>query len=272
MFLLNWLDRLEKKIGRLGIKGLMIYIIGFNAAVYLMSFLGPSGDALIMKLALIPELVLKGEIWRLVTFIFIPPSANMIFILFVLYFYYMIGTALEHEWGAFKFTFYYFTGIIGTIAGVFISGGIGTSYYLNLSLFLAFAYIYPDFQILLFFILPVKMKYLAWADAAYLGYLFIMGSTPDRLMIAASILNFLLYFGRDIYMLVRSGRRAYFNRRSFAAKIPKDITIHRCEICGRSEKDDKNLEFRYCVDCDGDHEYCMEHLYSHEHIKNEQII
>lgn len=267
---MNWLDRLEKKFGRFGIKGLMIYIIAFNAAVYLMSLAGPQGSQLVEKLMLIPQLVLNGEVWRLITFIFIPPSSSMIFILFVLYFYYMIGRTLEHEWGSFKFTAYYFIGVIGTIIGTFLAGGlaVGTSYYLNLSLFLAFAYIFPDYQILIFFILPVKMKYLAWLDAAYLAYSFLFGDTGIKLMIAASILNFLLFFGKDIILHLRSGRRAYYHRRSFASKIPRDMIIHRCEVCGRSEKDDRNLEFRYCVDCDGDHEYCMEHLNSHKHVKN----
>lgn len=261
---MNWLDKFERKLGHIGIKGLMTYIVGMNAVVFVLWLLEP---AFIYKLVLEPSLVMQGEVWRLVTYLFIPPTFSPIWLIFTLYFYYLIGSSLEREWGTFKFNIYYLIGMIGTTAAVFLTGGIGTSFYLNLSLFLAFAYIYPNFQILLFFFFPVKIKYLAWLDAAFLVWTVITGLIPDKAAVAVSIINFLLFFGKDIIIHLKTGRQTYYRRRNYDTKLPKDFTIHKCEICKKSEKDDKNLEFRYCVECEGDHEYCMEHLYSHKHIK-----
>ncbi len=263
---MRFLDKLERKLGHIGIKGLMTYIIGLNAVVFILTYLDPTG-VFLSKLTLDPQLVMRGEVWRLITFIFIPPTFSLLWLVFALYFYYMIGSSLENEWGTFKFNAYYFIGIIATIAGAFITGGTATSVYLNLSLFLAFACIYPNYQIMLFFILPIKIKYMAWLDAAFLVYTLVVGSLPTRIMVIASILNFLLFFWKDLYSALRSGGRAYYKKKAYEAKLPRDITIHRCEICGRSEKDDKDLDFRYCAECEGDHEYCMEHLHSHEHKK-----
>jgi hypothetical protein len=121
---------------------------------------------------------------------------------------------------------------------------------------------------LLFFVVPVKIKYLAWLDIAFLVYTILMNPfLSGKVAAAVSILNFLVFFGWDIIMRIRSGRSAYYNRRKFEAKVPKDMIIHKCEICGRTERDSKDLEFRYCVDCKGDHEYCMEHLETHTHVK-----
>jgi membrane associated rhomboid family serine protease len=263
---LRLLDKLEKRLGRIGVKGLMNYIIGLNVIVFILTYLDTTGMFL-NKLLLAPQMVMQGEVWRLITFVFIPPTFSPLWLIFALYLYYMIGSSLEHEWGTFKFNAYYLIGIIATIIGAFLTGSAATSAYLNLSLFLAFACIFPNYQLMLFFVLPVKIKYLAWLDAAFLGYTLLTGSLSVRAMVIASILNFLLFFGKDLYLMIRSGGRAYYNKSAYKAKLPKDITIHRCEVCGRTEKDDKSLEFRYCVECEGDHEYCMEHLDSHEHIK-----
>ena len=261
---MNWLDKLERRFRNFGIKGLMNYIIALNAIVFFMikiesSFYG--------QLVLVPDLVLQGEVWRLVTYLFIPPTFSPIWLIFALYFYYMIGSSLEHEWGTFKFNMYYLIGMIGTTAAVFITGGVATAVYLNLSLFLAFAYIFPNYQILLFFFFPVKIKYLAYLDAAFILYGIFTQPLSGKIAALVSILNFLVFFGKDIFISLRRGRQSYRRKKIYVAKFPKDLTIHRCEICGRTEKDDKDLEFRYCVECEGDHEYCMDHLYSHEHVK-----
>ena len=260
------MDRMEKKLGHIGIKGLMTYIVGLNAIVFVLTYLDTTG-AFSGKLMLVPQMVLQGEVWRLLTFIFIPPTTSLLWLVFALYFYYMIGSSLENEWGTFKFNIYYFTGVVAMIAGSFLTGSLATSVYLNLSLFLAFACIFPNYQIMLFFIIPVKIKYLAWLDAAFLGYTLLIGSLSSRVMVIASILNFLLFFWKYLYSIFRSGGKAYYNKRVYEAKLPRHINIHRCEVCGLTEKDDRNMEFRYCVECEGDHEYCMEHLNSHEHKK-----
>lgn len=260
------IDKLERKFGRFAIVGLMKYIVALNLAVFLLMYVDPTGS-LISKLMLYPERVMKGEVWRLVTYIFIPPSTSPFWILFTLYFYYMIGTALEKEWGSFKFNIYYLTGILGTTISSFITGAAATAYYLNLSLFLAFAFIYPNYQILVFFFLPVKIKYLAWLDIILLGISFISGGFATKLSIIVAIANFLLFFGKDMILYVRNRRKVYYNRKNFVTEMPRDKAFHRCTVCGITEKDDKTMEFRYCSKCEGDYEYCMVHLKNHEHIK-----
>ncbi len=266
MFLVNWLDRVERKLGNIGIRGLMNYIIALNAVVFFLSFIDSS---IILKLLLYPQLVMEGEVWRLITFAFIPPTMSPFWLIFALYFYYMIGSSLEHEWGTFKFNVYYFAGIIFTIIGAFISGGSASSIYLNMSLFLAFATIFPEFQVMLFFVLPVKMKYLALIDAAFIIYAIITQPLWGKIAAVASILNFLLFFGKDLCLMIFRGTKSYTRHRSYTAGIARSATepVHRCEVCAATEKDNKNLEFRYCIDCEGDHEYCMMHLTNHEHVK-----
>lgn len=264
------LNILERKLGRnFGIKGLMTYIVGLNAIVFFLMLMDQSGR-FYNYLLLIPERVLKGEIWRLFTYAFIPPTTSIFWFVFTLYFYYMIGSSLEHEWGTFRFNAYYLIGMAGTTAAAFITGGWGTSFYLNLSLFLAFAYIFPNYQMLLFFVLPIKIKYLAWLDAAYLAYSFLVLDISGKAAVIVAVLNFLLFFGADIFKSIKSGRRRYYNNRSFQSKIPRDFVMHKCEVCGRTEVDSKDLEFRYCMECEGDHEYCMDHLYNHIHVKDDK--
>lgn len=268
MRFMRWLDKLERKFGRFAIRNLMFYIIGLNAAVFAIFYLTGKDVQFLYNIMLIPAEVLRGEVWRLVTYIFIPSTFDPIWILFTLYFYYLIGSGLEQEWGSFKFNIYYLLGMIGTTIAAFISGAGGTGYYLNLSLFLAFAYIYPNYEILLFFVLPVKMKYLAWLDVAMLGYYFIMGDLSTRLAIVAALVNFLIFFGKDIMYYLRNRGKAQTNKKKFTSQqtIKKDY-FHKCTVCGITEKDDKNMDFRYCSSCEGHYEYCMNHLKDHEHIK-----
>ncbi|HPL54568.1 MAG TPA: rhomboid family intramembrane serine protease [Bacillota bacterium] len=263
---MNWLDILERRLGRFAIKNLMTYIVGITGIVFALSYFDREG-LLIGKLILIPELVFRGEIWRLVTYIFIPPDTTILWILFVLYFYYMVGSALEHEWGSFKFNIFYFTGMIGTTIAAFITGYGATSLYLNLSLFLAFARIFPDYELFIFFVIPVKVKYLAMLNWAFIAYTVVIGNTSMRLTAIVSIINYFLFFGRDIFNYTKNNRQVYTNRRRFRSEIPRDFTFHRCTVCGKTEKDDPNMDFRYCPECEGDYEYCMDHVRNHEHVK-----
>ena len=257
------LDKLEKKFRRFGISNLMLYITVLNGIVFLLSYVDRE-NLFLSKLILVPSLVMQGEVWRLITFLFIPPSSSIIWLFFILYFYYMIGNTLEHEWGSFKFTVYYLIGVLGAIGAAFL-GGAGSALFLNLSLLFAFSYLFPNYQIMLFFFIPLKMKYLSWFYAAYLVYIIYSAPYFGLITVLGSVVNFLLFFGKDIIIRLATGRKVYNNRRSFEAKIPRDVIIHRCTVCGKTEKDDKNLEFRYCVDCKGDYEYCMEHLHTHIH-------
>jgi hypothetical protein len=262
------LDKLERRFGRYAISNLMTYIVGANAVVYFASLTSPRTD-LIGKLMLSPGLVLKGELWRLITFVFIPPSMSLLWALIILYFYYFIGSSLEHEWGSFRFNIYYFVGMTGTALSAFVSGQSVTAFYLNLSLFLAFAYIFPNYQILLFFIVPVKVKYLAWLDAAFLGSALLTGSLSVKLSVTAALMNFLLFFGKDIMTTLKLRGGSYARRRKFRDTTPRQETFHRCTVCGITEKDDAAMDFRYCSKCEGRHEYCAKHLLNHEHVRKD---
>jgi membrane associated rhomboid family serine protease len=217
---MNWLNKLERKYGRLGIPNLMLFVVLGNALIYIMANLDPTGR-LVSSLYLYPPLVLQGQIWRLITFVFVPPAASVIWIFFILYFYYMIGTNLENEWGSFKFTAYYLAGMLATILAAFLTGSIATSLYLNLSLFLAFAHIYPEFQILLFFVIPVKVKYLAWLNWAFIVYSVLFYPMGSKLMALVPIANYFLFFGNDIFRDVNRRRQVQQNRKKFFSEIEK---------------------------------------------------
>jgi len=268
---LKLFNKLERKLSKFAIKNLMTYIIAFNILVFILEFLFPQTFD-IYNLCLVPELVLKGELWRLITFIFIPPSSHPLFIIFAFYFYYMIGITLEQEWGTFRFNLFYFLGTAVTAIAALLTGNIATSFYLNLSLFLAFATLYPNFEILIFFIIPVKIKYLAMINWIFFGYIILFSpSIPQKIFVAASLTNYFVFFGKDLLLAIKQRRTVYKKRQHFYGQLTKESEkpFHKCTICGITEKDNPKLDFRYCSKCAGDHEYCMEHLNSHEHITND---
>lgn len=211
------IDKLERKFGRYAIQNLMTYIVMLNALVYVLMMI--PGSNLRSRLVLNPDLVLKGEIWRLITYVFIPPASSPIFIFFVLYFYYMIGSNLEAEWGSFRFNLYYLLGMIGTTIAIFITGGEATPVYINLSLFLAFAHLYPDFQVLLFFIIPIRMKYLALLNWIIIGISILFEPIPYKVAAIVSVLNFLLFFGPDIIDDIKFRRQVKKNRKRFLKEV-----------------------------------------------------
>ena len=212
MLLNRWLDRLDRKLGRYAIRNLMTVIVAGMAAVYVLDVLSPVGVS--YYLAFSKAAILHGQIWRLVTFIFIPPDSSMLFIIFALYFYWLAGSALENQWGSFKFNVYYLCGMIGTILSGWITG-YATNSYLNLSLFLAFALLYPDFQVNLFFFLPVKIKYLAMLDAAGLLLSFIVGTMASRLALAMALINVAIFFGGDLISRIKNMYRRYKWKKAF---------------------------------------------------------
>lgn len=261
------LNRLERKFGRFAIKELMVYIVGINLLVYFLAYASPESNA-ISKLRLDPYLIMQGEVWRIVTFIFIPPATSILWIFFILYFYYMVGTGLEREWGSFRFNIYYLVGMLATVIASFIVGQGSTALYLNLSLFLAFAHIYPNFEILLFFVVPVKVKYLAWLNWIFIGFTVLTAPLAAKAAALVSVLNYFLFFGKEIMRTTSAYRR----RKDFASRSapPLKTTYHKCTICGMTEKDDMKMEFRYCSQCEGDYEYCMPHLKTHDHLKTQK--
>jgi hypothetical protein len=266
---MDWMDRLERRFGRYAVDNLIVYIVGLNGFVYLLTLIEPTGTY-VRKLMLVPALVLRGEIWRLITYVFIPPSTSPLWIIFVLHFYYMIGTSLEAEWGSFKFNLYYLIGMLGTTLAAFLSlTGATTSVYLNLSLLLAFARMFPDYELLLFFILPLKVKYLAVAEWVFIGFTVLTAPAPAKIAALASVINYFVFFGKDILFGLKLGRQSYNKRKEFRGKLIKMPNMHKCTICGITEHDDPDMEFRYCSKCEGDYEYCMKHLKDHEHIRKD---
>lgn len=203
------MDRLQRKFGRYAIRNLMLYIVAGMAAVYVLDIVAAPlmGFSLSNLLMFNRSAILRGQIWRLVTFIFIPPSSSMLFIFFALYFDYLVGTALQQQWGSFRFNLYYLCGMLGTILSGFLTG-YATNSYLNMSLFFAFALLYPDFELILL-ILPVKVKYLALISAVGVVYSLIMDSWAGKPALLVSLINVALFFGRDAANTVKNAYRRY---------------------------------------------------------------
>jgi len=263
---MNWLDKLERKLGRFAIQNLMSYIIVANAAILLVYTLMPGvGISVIDKLSFVPRFVLKGEIWRFVTFIFIPPTTELFWGAIALFFYYSISRSLESQWGSFTFNIYYLVGMIGTAVACLLFGFAGTPTYLNLSLFLAYAKIFSERQIYLFFFIPIKVKYLGWAYWGFLLFSALFGGWGSRVLLVVSLANYFLFFGKQNIRSLSTKRKVSHNRREFKKDTPKVIHLHQCSVCGITDRDDPDMEFRYCSKCNGYYEYCSEHISDHEH-------
>lgn len=212
---MNWLNKLERKMGRFAIPNLMLYISVTIAAVFIGDVIfSVQKISLSGYLALYTQAALEGQFWRFLTFIFVPPSGNIITLFFFVYFYYFLGSTLENVWGTFRFNLYYLVGMVGAIIAALLTG-YGTSTYLNLSLFLAFAFLFPDHEVLLFFFFPIKMKYLAYVDWALFILQLIVGDWATRGAIIASLLNFFLFFGGDFIRWIKNQKKYAAQRRNF---------------------------------------------------------
>lgn len=285
---MKFIDKLERKFGRFGIPNLTIYMIVCYVIGYALMIVNPG---ILNWLSLEPAYILRGQVWRLVTWVLYPPSTSGVlwFAIAVLFFYYPIGTSLERTIGTFKYTLYILSGVIFTIWGAFILyfllggnvlvGNVFSTYYISLSTFLAYAMCYPDMQVLLMFIIPVKMKWMAIFYVVIVVYEMIQyvmaGAWYLVIPIVASLLNFIIfYFGtKDFsrYNPKEIHRRNEFRRAMEPQGRMKSgsgsVTKHKCAICGRTELDDPNLEFRFCSRCNGNYEYCQDHLFTHTHVK-----
>ncbi len=290
------LDKLERKLGRYAIPHLMRYIILGNVVVFLVTLFYPE---IVLYLNCIPALILKGEVWRLFTFVLVPAIGNPFLTAFSLFCYYWIGESLERTWGSFKFGVYYFIGWIAMIACMFIVGlTTDTSYamissqmsFFNQSLFLALAALYPEMQILIFYFIPLKAKWAGIFSAAILLIEFFLNGFPIKMLMIASFIPFLLFFLPSIIRNIKASRRRneyqrkmnpYANpgREAFnktkptgrgAASSASNITraaFHRCHVCGITELDNPNMTFRYCSQCNGSYEYCENHIHNHQHVQ-----
>lgn len=282
-----FLDKLERKFGKYAINNLIIYILIIYFMGTVISFINPGLYKSYLMLDV--EKVLQGQIWRLFTFLIQPVFRNnIVFLFFQFHLYYMIGSSLENVWGAFKFNLYFLSGIIFNIIAIFIMYFItGESFtlglqYLNRSMFFAFALMFPDIQFLLFFFIPVKVKYLAIIYGITYVYEIVQSFRFEAYYVGVAIFislgNFLIYFfntrnykqynpreikrrrkfKREIKQSSPRGKVVSFNGR-------KAVAMHKCTICERTEFDDEELEFRFCSKCEGNYEYCTEHLFTHEH-------
>lgn len=251
---MTWLDKLEKRFGFLGVPGLMRIVVVFTALVFVLARLDPN---FVSILDLDIGRIRHGEVWRLFTYIFVPQTLSFIWVTFALLFLWFIGDGLERAWGAFRLTLYFLVGMMGTTAAAFFFGSNFSNSMLSAALFFAFARFYPDEVIYVFFILPVKVKWLAWISAAFLLVAFVMNSNDYRLALMAALSNYLIFFGPEIIRSIRNRRVVTQRRERFEQAAVTDEPLHRCAVCGATEASNPSLEFR--VASNGE-EYCLEHL------------
>ena len=268
---MRFLDKLERRFGGFAIKNLALYVIIGNAAVWLVNF-AVANVQILTRFALIPVLVFKGEVWRIISFVFLTSfGGSLLSVALELYFIYIVGSNLEYSWGSFRLTIYYFAGLILTVIVSLTTGTfVFSARYIHLSLFFAFAQLVPDMQVRLFFIIPIKIKWLAWLSWAFTALELIRAeSWGDRLVILAPIVVFLMFFWNDIIYFIRGKRRSSSNRSGFRRKVREaklvKASFHKCDVCGITEIEAPSMDFRYCSKCEGNHEFCMNHLNDHIH-------
>lgn len=301
---MKWFAKMERKFGRYAIPGLMRYVVGISI---LGTFLGLFDQGIYLNyLSLDIYQILHGQVWRLVTFVLYPSVSlqgggvaffNIILYAISLYVYFSIGSVLERIWGSFRFNAFYFTGILLTVLAVFgyylVLINANSSVFafaisrelakvisldnLNLSLFLVFAFLFPETRFYFNFIIPVKAK---WLGYLYLGFNAIQilnciqigdfRSIMSMLLIVAALVDFVIFYviarnpqGFGAAMRQKKRRVVYRNTAQQQASGPR----HRCAVCGRTEKDSPALEFRFCSKCEGNYEYCSDHLFTHEHVR-----
>jgi len=282
------MSKFEKKFGKYAIPNLTAILIACYIAGYIIQLISPG---LVQYLTLEPYRILHGQIWRVITWLLIPPSSLDFFTIIMLFFYYSIGTTLEKTWGTYRYNVYIFSGVLLTVLASFLCYGYFSivfsdagaemlsqilllrsvafsTYYINLSIFLAFAMTYPDMQVLLMFVIPVKMKWMAILDLVLLVYSLIAGDIATKFAVAAALVNVGVFYlmTRNLF---RMSPKQIKRRAEFRSEVKRNtrITRHKCAICGRTEDDDPNLEFRFCSKCNGNYEYCQNHLFTHEHVK-----
>lgn len=286
--------KLERKFGRFAIHDLMKYVMGLTVIGAALGLVAPGFYYNYLMLDF--SAILHGQVWRLVTFVLYPRiqgqslMMDILFLAIMVYLYYSIGRTLENVWGTFRFNLFIFSGVFLTILVTFVYYlGTGISFYLTPTSFtyadleqvfqaviLAFAFLFPDAQFLLYFIIPVKAKWLGYLYIAFSAFLcfqdFMSGDYLAVLLVIAAYLNFLIfYLMTKTPTSYRGGHTSHQKkkvryRNTAAQENSYQGPRHRCAICGRTEQDNPGLEFRYCSKCDGNYEYCSDHLFTHEHV------
>ncbi len=288
------MNKLEKRFGRFAVNNLIVYLLACYVVGYAIKFIGwMKGLDLLGYMTLEPYYIIHGhQFWRIVTWLFIPPTDSPIWAIFMFILYYQLGMALERSWGAFRFNLYIFGGIFLTFISAFAVYGIMaltgmqysigdfiSTYYINLSIFLAFSACFPDMRVMLYFFIPIKMKWMAIVYVVIVGmsaFTYIRyGAWFAAVPIFASLLNFVIFFF-GTKNLSRFNPKDIKRRQEFkkAAAPPPEYTRggsqiarHKCAICGRTELTNPELQFRFCSKCNGNYEYCNEHLFNHKHVE-----
>ena len=274
---------------RFGIPNLMRVIVIGNVAVYILMLLTQNSDASALSfLTFNLNGLLHGEVWRIVTFIFYPSAGSPFWLLISLYFYYWIGSTLERQWGTAKFNLYYISGTLLTVLGAILASLIsGNPYltvagtgYVNLSMFFAFAFLVPDTTVLFMFIIPVKMKWLAYLDGALFAFDIIRGigahNWADVVLPVVALLNFAVFIWPEVHYLRQraqyqtSRKTVQFKQAQQRAQQAQQAPYHhKCAVCGRTDTDYPELQFRYCSKCAGYHCFCQDHIFNHVHFTEE---
>jgi hypothetical protein len=276
---------MERRFGRFAIPNLTAILFAGQAMLYVLGYF-QQGISL-SRITLEPDRVLAGEWWRLITFLFVPPNITPVFVIFYFLLLYQFGTSLEMHWGAFRYNVFLLTGYVANLVAAFVAlyflrgqgpmplngaaglGDVFTNAFLYGSIFLAFARLYPDFTIMLFFIVPVKIKWLAMLQL--FGYVLVMltGDWMSRMAATASLANYLMFFGREHWRQAKHMRR----RQEFAIKAKKSTAKprHVCAVCGVTSDESPKMLFRYCSKCAGQQCYCPEHIQDHVHVTEEEL-
>lgn len=290
---MKFLNKLERKFGKYAVPNLIKYVLVLYAVGTLIGSANPG--FYVQYLSLDFGMVMRGQIWRLVTFLMAPYGSVTSFVgillfLIEVYLYYMIGNALEQAWGTFRSNLYIYSGILFNILAAFVIYivcnhvyGVPVIYTIGLeyifqALFFAFAFLYPNTQLMLWMVIPIKVKYLGYLNGILLAYevvnCFLSESIYSKITgisILVATANFFL-FALWSLKAKKPSREQVKRRREFKKQVrtmasKSDEPRHRCAICGRTEQDNPNLEFRFCSKCDGNYEYCSDHLFTHEHVK-----
>ena len=290
------LDKLERKLGKYALPHLINYlIIGYAIGYLLQGIQQVTGWSILGLMLLEPYYIIhQFQFWRVITWVLIPPPTNIFFVIIMMYFYWQLGNVLEQTWGTFRFNLYIFGGILITVIAAFIMYGavylftgfampfVGvffSTYYINMSIFLAFAACYPEMEVRLYFLIPIKMKWMALVYLAFTIYDVIQVGWFYGVAVAASLLNFVIFYFMIHKRRLSPKERArqarwkaatgYANSgfRQQSQQQTRQGYRHKCAICGRTDVTNPELEFRYCSKCNGNYEYCNEHLFTHQHVQ-----
>ena len=253
---MKWIDSLEAKYRYLAIPRIIRIVVAFNALTFILGQMNPGYVGL---LTLNPELIKHGQVWRLFTYIFVPPTDfGTLGLFFALMFLWYMGEGLEQAWGSFKLTLFYLCGMAGCTVAAFFFGGGWTDFFLNLSVLFAFGTVFPDEIIYILFIIPVKIKWIALFSFVLLLAGFLGAGEQAKMAIVVSFANYLLFFGPQLIHNIRNRQAVAARRVEFARQsIPGEEPLHRCVVCKETEVTSPDLDFR--VSKDGN-EYCTRHL------------